>query len=198
MEPRDPDLVQYARSRREKLSAWSTPADFEAVVEELRERVGAYTIFRKPMWSFWRDAWTLGRFAHLIGADAVQFPPVTEQYPDGRVKVGSETWDVEVTEAMMPDRRRANEYAPDAPTVRPDPVEGWDTRLDNLPHVLDRVIRQKANKQYKPPPTLVVYLNIGAYGDYREAETRSCVAETKAQYAGGFAAIHILWGQELM
>lgn len=92
----------------------------------------------------------------------------------------------------MPNRMRANEYAPDAPSMRHDPVEEWDRRLDELPKALDRVIGKKAGNRYGAPPTLVVYLNIEVYGGYRDAETRASIAIIMEQYAGSFTALHVL------
>ncbi|SDN00150.1 hypothetical protein SAMN05216360_10529 [Methylobacterium phyllostachyos] len=65
------DAQEHAREVRESLSVWLTPIEFKAVVEDARARLGPHVIFRNPAWSFWRDAWTIGRFADLIHAEAV-------------------------------------------------------------------------------------------------------------------------------
>ncbi len=192
------DLAEVARTTRLALSAWHSPTDFTATVQTARDQAGPHVIFRTPAWSFWRDAWTLGRFAQLSSAERVQLTSAAEQYPDGRVQIGSEILDVEVTEAMMPDRRRANEYAPTAPRMRHDPVEEWDRRLDELPKALERVIGKKVEKLYGQKPTLLVYLNIGAYDGYREEETRGHIAAIKGRYATDFRSLHVLWGNELL
>ncbi|MGX7709356.1 hypothetical protein [Methylobacterium sp. Gmos1] len=192
------DRQGHARETRASLSAWQTPSEFSAIVEDARDRVGAYVIFRSPAWSFWRDAWIISRFAELAQAHEVQLTGETEQYPDGRVRLGGETLNVEATEAMMPGRKRANEYAPHAPVARHDPSAGWDNRLDQIPGVLNRVISKKARLHYVPKPCLVVYLNIGVYGDYRDAETRTVIASIKERYAGSFTGLYVLRGGELL
>ncbi|BAQ48141.1 hypothetical protein [Methylobacterium aquaticum] len=192
------DMREFARTTRLTLSDWRSPDEFEAILEDVRGRVIPYVLFKNPAWGFWRDAWTLGQFSTLSGADRLQLTTPSEQYPDGRVKVGSTILDVEVTEAMMPGRKRANEYAPDAPQARYDPVEDWDRRLDELPIALDRAIGKKLARLYGQKPTLLVYLNIGAYGDYREEEARSSIATIKERHAGSFQALHVLWGNKLV
>ncbi|KAA0124288.1 hypothetical protein CIW48_08145 [Methylobacterium sp. P1-11] len=192
------DVQKDASEVRQRLSEWLTTAEFQAIVQQASEQVGPHTIFRTPAWSFWRDAWIIGRFADLIGADRAQLTSQIEQYPDGRVRTATGILEVEATEALMPGRKRANEYAPDAPDILHDPQEEWDRRLDTLPSVLDRVICKKVGNRYGLRPTLVVYLNIGAYGSYRDAETRTSVANVKERYASSFTSLHVLRGDELL
>jgi hypothetical protein len=195
---RTADIRLLAANIEASLTIWQSPIKFQEIVETARNEVGPYVIFRTPAWKFWREAWTLGRFALISGASHVKLTADIEQFPDGRVKIGEETLDIEVTEAMMPDRRRASEYAPDAPRMLHDPVEEWDRRLDELPRVLDRAIRKKVERRYGQKPFLLVYLNIGAYEDYRDEETRSIIAAIKGQYEGEFRTLFVLWGNELM
>ncbi|MGU3284621.1 hypothetical protein [Methylobacterium mesophilicum] len=192
------DVRKHASEVRQNLSAWLTTAEFQAIVQDASEQVGPHTIFRTPAWSFWRDAWIIGRFADLIGADSAQLTSPTEQYPDGRVRTATGILEVEATEALMPRRKRANEYAPDAPDKRHDPQEEWDRRLDALPAVLDRAIRRKAERLYSQRSTLVVYLNIGAYGGYRRLETQASISAIKAQHASSFSGLHVFQGSVLL
>lgn len=194
----DGDLGELARTTRLSLSAWRSPDEFDGIMRNVRSQVTPYVLFKSPAWGFWRDAWALGRFAPLIGADQLQLTAPSEQYPDGRVRLGSEILDVEVTEAMMPGRKRADEYAPDAPRMQHDTAEACDRRRDELPKALDEAIGKKARKLYGQKPTLLVYLNIDADDGYREAETRTIIKRIKEQYAASFRGLHVLWGNELL
>ncbi|WP_156648002.1 hypothetical protein [Methylobacterium sp. Leaf88] len=191
------NIALIAAEIRANLSIWMTPVAFDKQVREVADAVGPYTIFRSPKWSFWRDAWTLSQFASLSHADAVCLSGSTEQFPDGHVRRGGDVFGVEVTEAMMPGRRRAEEFSLSAPALREDPGEEWDRRLNALPDVLDSAISRKISKLYGAKPTLVVYLNISAYG-HRDSEMRSAIGQAKAKYVDQFSDLYVLWQSELV
>lgn len=184
-------------SIKASLGEWQSPDEFVGCVSEAFEKVTPSEIFNIPALAFLRDAWTLGQFAKLSCCDSVQLAAPLEQFPDGRVRVKSETHEIEVTEALMPDRRRGEEFAPGAPAMRDDPGSEWDRRLDALPSVLERTILRKAKKAYSIKPYLVVYLNISAY-HHRDEEMRAAISEIKIKYCPEFSGLYILWQGELI
>jgi hypothetical protein len=183
--------------KRLTLSDWQSPGAFLTNVDELLGRITAWELFHVPALGFLRDAWTLSQFASLSEVQRVRLSSPQEQFPDGQVEATGRIFQVEIAEAILPGRRRAEEFGPDAPTLIDDPGEQWDLRLDALPGTLEKTIKKKQNKRYSPPPTLVVYLNISAYG-HRDAEMRSAIGRIKQHYAPEFDGLHILWQRELL
>lgn len=183
--------------KRLSLTTWQSPDGFRTAVDELFDQVTAEEFFSVSALGFFRDAWTLSRFAHLIGATKVRLSGTREQFPDGHVEVDGKKLQIEIAEAILPGRRRAEEFHRDAPTLIDDPSEQWDLRLDALPGTLEKAIKRKLNKHYTPAPTLVVYLNITAYG-HRDAEMRSAIRRVKQLYNPMFEGLHILWQGELL
>jgi hypothetical protein len=183
--------------KHQLLAVWQSPSAFQANVDELRQLVSAWEFFRIPALAFLREAWTLSQFASLSNATRLKLTRPEEQFPDGQVEAGSRILQVEIAEAILPGRRRAEEFHPDAPTLIDDPGEQWDLRLDALPGTLEKTIKKKLSKRYSPPPTLLVYLNISAYG-HRDAEMRRAIRRIKSHYAPEFDGLHILWQRELL
>lgn len=186
------------RLQQDHLSAWYTPEDFYAAVDALGDKFTSHQKFNDPALGFLRDAWTLSRFAKLKGVDRVRLSKRGEQFPDGYVDVAGVVSDVEIAEALEPERRRGLEYQPNAVMlVEDDPVEDWDLRLDALPGALETTIKKKVEKRYQPPPILVVYLNIGAYG-HRDSEMRTAIYAIKSKYLASFTDLHVLWQGKLL
>jgi len=176
------------------LQSWQEPGAFCEASTELRQRLSREEFFNIPALSFLREAWTLGRFAMLSGAESVRLGD--DRFPDGFVRMGGQVTEVEVTEAIMPDRRRGLEFLPGTPQIEEDPFEEWTRRLNTLPGVLAKTVLKKANKAYAGRPALVVYLNITAYG-HREAEMVSAIEAVLSQFAGRFGGLHVLWQDRL-
>jgi hypothetical protein len=182
---------------RRVLASWHAPAAFDAAVSEFKRRLTHAEFFNVPALGFLRDAWTLGRFA-CLAPEVVSVRMEPSEFPDGYAKLKTgDTLEIEVTEALMPDRRRGEEFLPGMPTVTHDPGEEWDRRLDALPGVLDATIARKAGKRYSRSLTLLVYLNISAYG-HREDEMIGAIAEVRERWCSHFAGVRILWQDHLV
>src|SRR5207249_4187366 len=103
------------------------------------------------------------RIATALGAKQVRLCP--GERPDFELMFDEETWQYEVTEADMPGRRRGDEST--TPVVEFDPVEDWRKRFEAIPVSLKSVVGKKLEKNYNPDISLVVYVNLGSYGAYR-------------------------------
>lgn len=174
-------------SLKAALQEWSSLDSFEEKLAPLRA-VPPSEIFRRPEFQFYFEAWVLLRYARLRGATRLRLAPPF----DGQVEVSGAIEDVEITDAIEAGRRRGAEDWEDA-TVRHDPVEDWDRRLNSVPAALAAVIQRKTERRYNPKPVLVIYLSIGTYGDYRRSEIESIIRTTKAAHRNTFAEIYILW-----
>ena len=111
---------------------------------------------------------------------------------DGYVRVDGATKSVEVTIALLPDRKMGKEYLTDSDIELDDPVEDWIARADAIPEALETAIRKKVAKRYGSGVWLVVYLNLGEYG-IRQQQTELVIAQIKQKYAGAFDALFVLW-----
>lgn len=179
---------------RAGLTEWQSPDAFNGLLSGFVDRLTRGEFFNVPALAFLRDAWTLGKFGNLARADAVRLSP--ESFPDGYADIGEKRLDIEITEAIMPDRRRGQEFLPGTPQMVEDPGHEWDRRIDALPGVLADTILRKAQKRYSLAPTLVVYLNITAYG-HRDEECRTAIRGAISAYSGSFACLYVIWQNEL-
>jgi hypothetical protein len=102
---------------------------------------------------------------------------------------------VEVTEADHEDRRRGDEYKDDGKAKeRPsDESEG----VNVISKELERVIQKKANKCYKPKPTLVVWLNLDKQ-EIKEEDVVSVLDDARSRHAASFENIFLLWRQKVL
>lgn len=186
-----PDEVKQHRAA---LSAWQPPATFAARNSRFIDRLTRGEFFNVPALGFLRDAWTLSKFGALAKAEEVRLS--LESFPDGHASVAGQVLDIEITEAIMPGRRRGQEFLPDGPQMEEDPGHEWDRRIDALPGVLQYAIQRKAAKAYGNSPTLLVYLNITAYR-YREKECLEAISRLIAQHGANFAGLYVIWQGEL-
>jgi hypothetical protein len=108
------------------------PLDFQAVVKALHRRTTSKVLFNNPRQKFLLDAWTLAEFAiRLKSADQAWLSGPDDQWPDGYVRVGGATKNVEVTIADMPGRKMGEEYRTDG-GIEFDPAEDWAARADAI------------------------------------------------------------------
>ena len=119
-----------------------------------------------------------------------------EEWPDGKVRLGSATENLEVTIALVPGRRLGAEYRFPGKTEL-DHVDNWVEHAALIPAALDKAIADKVAKRYGSPTSLLVYLNINEVG-IRQAETEAAIAEIKNRYAASFAALYVLWKDKLL
>ena len=189
--PLTPEEIEDARVR---LAKWQPAEAFSNEVKALCNRCLSPDYFLQPKLKFLHDAYVLAKFARKRDVDAVRLTPHNEVWPDGYVKIQSNTFNVEVT-STHGDRKLGEEYR-HVKGWQFDPVEDWVTRANSIPKYLDEVIRNKASKNYGSPCWLVVYLNISEY-DIRQIETEQVIAATKARYAAAFIDISVLWKGKL-
>jgi len=185
---------EEVEAARTKLSLWQQPPAFIRTTEELCRRCTSEDWFNRPHLKFLHDAYVLAEFVRLTLVDQVRLATASEQWPDGQVRAGDKTHNIEVT-STHGGRRLGEEYrGVQAATL--DPVKNWIARAESIPHHLNEAINAKAEKNYGSACWLVVYLNINEY-DIRQAEIERVIATIKARYAAAFEAISVLWKQKL-
>jgi|ERR1700730_13781627 len=136
----------------------------------------------------------LAEFVGLRSVDSVRLACASEQWPDGYVKVGGKTHNIEIT-STHGGRKLGEEYrGVKAPKL--DPVNDWITRAVSIPHHLDEAIDAKSKKKYSSPCWLVVYLNINEWG-IRQTETERAIEAAKARFSGSFETISVLWKEKV-
>lgn len=176
------------------LSRWQAPPVFIQATEDLCTRPNAEDWFNRPYLKFLHDAYVLAEFVRLTSVAHVRLAAASEQWPDGQVKIGTTTHNIEVT-STHGGRKLGQEYrGVREPTL--DPVENWIARAESIPHYLNEAIHAKAEKNYASACWLVVYLNISEYG-IRQAEIEGVIATIKARYATAFENISVLWKLKL-
>jgi hypothetical protein len=164
------------RAAHSTLTVPRPPRDFRAVVKALHRRTTSKVLFNNPRQKFLLDAWTLAEFAiRLKSADRAWLSGPGDQWPDGYVRVGGATKNVEVTIADMPGRKMGEEYRTDG-GIEFDPAEDWAARADAIPQALETAIRKKGAKRYASGIWLVIYLNLNDYG-IRQTQTELIIGQ---------------------
>jgi ribosomal L7/L12-like protein len=188
--------AEELKSARADLALWCTPEQFFKKVDVLAGKETLEERFNAPRLGFLRDASILAVFAkELKGVSRVRLAAAADSFPDGFVETSDGTLNIEATEADMETRRRGAEY--EAGTPRGESGEEWERQAKVIPVELDRVIRQKVDKNYDPPPTLVVYLNLDGHGTHK-AEVENIVEDVKRKYGSSFKGIYVLWNDRLL
>ena len=185
------------RIEREKLEQWCEPQVFHDKVDALAAKFSLEDRFNSPRLAFLHDAILLSEFAlKLPGAKSVRLADKSEQFPDGYVTTqDNKTLKVELTEADHEDRRRGDEYksggkAKERPT---DDAEG----INVISKELERVIQKKADKRYRPKPTVVVYLNLDKE-QIKESDVETVLANERKKHAAVFEGVFVLWRDKLL
>jgi hypothetical protein len=179
---------------KNQLISLETPATFVDQVINFKDQIPSEVFFNLPACGIVRDAYTVGHFALLAGADAVRLE--LTDWPDGVVRFGKDLINVEATEALEPNRLRGDEYRVKDDTIQADPVEDWHHRADALPKTLEAAIQKKNLKHYSSRSVLVVYIGFGFYG-IRQSETEAAIRDCQARLRGRFDAIRVLWSGKL-
>lgn len=153
------------RAWRTSLVAWSEPDGFALQVEEIRATPGfREAVFKQAGFDFFRDAWMAGRIASYLGPKRVRLCP--DAGLDFELDFDCEIKKYEVTEADKPGRRRGDEAIESVP--KPDPVEAWRRRFEAIYPAVTGVVQKKIKKPYTIDTHLVIYVNLGCYGAYRD------------------------------
>jgi hypothetical protein len=182
---------------REALSLWQSPDEFVLRVNAVDERVLSSELFNLPQLQFVCDALTLASFVRLRPVTGVRLTSPGEEWPDGQVRVsGRKVVNMEITEADREGRRRGEEYKPGAPICADGSVDNWIRNARAVPSALERAIKNKIGRNYKPAPTLLVDLNLNEYG-IRQAEIEAVIRVVKERYRASFGDLLILWKDKL-
>jgi hypothetical protein len=182
---------------REALSHWQSPDEFVTTVEALDKRVLSSELFNMPQLQFICDASVLGSFVRLRQPTSVRLVAPPEEWPDGQVRLSNgELVNVEITEADIEGRRRGEEYKVGAPIRADGSVYNWARNAAAVPDALERAIKRKIGRNYKPAPALLVYLNLNEYGIW-QAETEASLKAVKERYRASFGDLFILWKEKL-
>jgi hypothetical protein len=185
--PLTPSEIDAART---SLAQWAAPETFKGAVDVLSARCKSRDWFNRPQLKFLHDAFVLARFALRRKVDQVRLTESTSQWPDGYVRIGSRTHNIEIT-STHGGRKLGEEYREvKGPTM--DPVENWIERGESIPKFLNEAVGAKSRKRYSAPCWLVVYLNISEYG-IRQKETEAAIEEVRKRYGHAFEAISVVW-----
>jgi hypothetical protein len=141
--------------------------------------------------------WTLAEFVRHKTVDQVWLAPPCEEWPDGYVRLGKKTENVEVTIALTEGRRMGDEYRPGSPTLTHDPVENWVERANGIPDALEKAITRKLEKRYGSGMWLVVYLNISERG-IRQAKIECAIAKIRQRHGQSFGGLFVIWKDKLL
>jgi hypothetical protein len=108
--------------------------------------------------STFRDCWVAAHFAAYRGAESVRLLKPDSRapagIPDAEMRIGGQAVRFEITEAMSKERRRGDEFKPDAPRLSHHRADMPDF-LESLKRSAD----DKAAKRYPPSTGLVIYLD---------------------------------------
>lgn len=167
------------------------------LVEELRAILRGHMMVQSGL-TFVREAWVASRFAQARGADAVRIWP--KDRPDCELTLGGRRELFEIVEADQPGRKRSTEYKErmqkaergELVVVECDPVEEWIARAANGPKMLRDAAAKKANKDYEPGISLLIYLNLGEYG-IRQKEIEAAMRPATACAKDAFLEVWVLW-----
>jgi len=176
---------------RRVISEWLGPAEFAAMVEDLRDAHGDHAIDQAG--SVFRDAWVAAKCAETWEAEGVR---LGADPPDFELRWGRRGVSFEVVEVQAPGRRRGDELKADrrkTPAERAAPVdvpqEAWTPAADVLAQ-LRRTAAAKAAVSYAAGSALIVYLNVWPVAG--SAELKRGQAEALAPAVAKFKAVWIL------
>ena len=148
-------------------------------------------VVTKPEFKFWREAANASAFASLIGARLVRLHD--GERPDFAVNRDGLWEQFELTEALQPGRRRGDEYkAPDHNSSKFDPYNDWVRRRQAIPEALKASIHRKTSRIYQDGCNLLIYLNLGTYGHWRE-DIEADIQRECAPALKQFKQVWVLW-----
>lgn len=185
------------RIAREKLEVWCPPQEFHDKVDALAAEFTLEERFNSPRLKFLADAILLTEFARKLGGvKSVRLATKFDLFPDGFVTTHDDrTLNVEVTEADHEDRRRGDEYK-DGGKAKERPSDDSEG-VNVISKELERVIKKKARKRYKPKPTLVVWLNLDKH-EIEESDVVAVLNDTRKRHSASFENIYVLWRQKVL
>lgn len=144
------------------------PDTFWKDADDRRRKLGAERFFNKAGMSWLREAWTIGRFGILVGAQSVSL--IDSDPPDAALVKDGHTFQFEIVEALKPERRRGKEYR--KPRTEPAFVDEADLAIDekDICSWIDNAIKQKLQKRQAVGGNWNVLVHVG--GLYLFADNR--------------------------
>ncbi len=179
-----------------ELGTYRPPKEFLRIVQPEIEKVTSDEFFRRPKYKLLQEAWILEKFGTQIGAESIRME--LENWPDAYAIIDGTKFPIEITEAINPGRRRADEYAnwKDG-EVRMDPIEEWKTRVITSIQAVKNVIQKKLAKNYSARCSLLIYMsNCGSYGVYDHL-IRDALPEMTKPAKQKFENVWVLWNGNL-
>jgi hypothetical protein len=179
------------------LCDWRTPKTLARVLSGMRRSYSAEALFTAPTLNKrHREIWAAVTFCEAASARKVRMTRDDSLGSDFEVmqRDGSIVR-LQFTEAMMPDRRRGDEYRERARSAEDnthDPFGDWYFRRQHIRSALEKEIINKAAKNYPPNIGLLIYLNIGTYGVWRREIEREMI-EASELHGSRFRSIWVLW-----
>ena len=183
-----------------ELYNWHTPTKLHEVVKRLRPSDSA-DYFNASGNQVFQDAWIAAEFAERGSSELVRL--VNDNWPDFQITQAGVVRSFESVEADLPGRRRADEYKEwKKRNYQPehDEVENWRARRDAIPVALENRVQQKISKNYDPASRrkvgLVIYLNLGTYGEWR-GDIEIQIFEKTRPASFVFQDVWVLWDNRL-
>jgi hypothetical protein len=146
------------------------PAKVFEAADKMKWDIGSERFFRDPKTAWLKEAWIIGRFGLIISADLVALN-LTDP-PDARLMKGGTEFQIEITEALYPDRKRGDEFKKGQEIIEPNlhDEEPFLPEEKNAPwHYgeIDEWIRNAVSKKLekmkgsRPYDHLLVHLSTG-------------------------------------
>jgi hypothetical protein len=132
------------RDAQLRLTTFQAPSDFVALTQTLCHRCSSEDWFNRPHLKFLHDAYRLAEFVGFVSVERVLLAGAPEQWPDGYVKIGRRTHNVEIT-STHGGRKLGDEYR-GVKSVKMDPAEKWVARAESIPHYLEEAISAKSSR----------------------------------------------------
>jgi hypothetical protein len=140
------------------------------------------------------------RVARNTGARALRLRPEGKLEPDIDIRLrNGRVLSFQKTIADIEGRKMGKEHRDwvrSGGKPRHDPVGNWWTRRQQVGPALTRAIGRKAAEGYPPETRLLIYLNLGTYGTWRD-EIEADIVRFSAPGLQWFASVWVLWDGRL-
>jgi hypothetical protein len=143
-----------------------------------------------------REGFVAIRVARIIGARSIRINPRDSKAPDIDIQLrNGGAFSFQESLADCKDRHMVREHrkwVADGNKVMPDPASEWLARRREIGPAISRAIELKASKNYPPTTNLLLYLNLGTYGTWRD-EIEADILRFSEPGPNWFRSVWILW-----
>lgn len=183
------------------LYEWRSAKTFARVLAGVRSTYSAMDLFTVPALNrSHRELWAVREVCRKASARKAQMTREDGKSSDFDVMLRDGTrLRLQFVEADVPGRRRGDEYrmlAGMPNRVEADPYSEWVARRSTIPEALENCIRSKATKGYPADVSLLIYLNIGTYGEWSTEIEREMIAAAR-KFGSGFRSVWVIWSGKL-